>query len=82
MENSRKFHNILENYEMKKNFDRHPIKPKKIYFKKGKNIISENPGAFLDFYTFEQHVKTGSPLRLRGTTPRLAEYTVIGDLTL
>ncbi|SVB93950.1 uncharacterized protein METZ01_LOCUS246804 [marine metagenome] len=24
----------------------------------------------------------GSPLRLRGTTPRLAEYTVIGDLTL
>jgi len=31
---------------MKKNFNRHPVKLKKVYFKKGKNIISENINFF------------------------------------
>ena len=35
---------------MKKHFNRHPIKLKKIYFRKGKNIISENTGVFLKKY--------------------------------
>ena len=35
---------------MKKHFNRHPIKLKKIYFRKGKNIISENFGVFLKKY--------------------------------
>ena len=38
----------LENNNMKNHFDRHPIRKisKKIYFKKGKKIISGNPKAF------------------------------------
>ena len=35
---------------MKKNFNRHPIKLEKIYFRKGKNIISENIDVFLKKY--------------------------------
>ena len=31
---------------MKKNFNRHPVKLKNVYFKKGKNIISENINFF------------------------------------
>ena len=42
---------------MKKNFDRHPIKPKKIYFKKGKNVISENPRAFLKKYNANWYIQ-------------------------
>ena len=35
---------------MKKYFNRYPIKLEKIYFRKGKNIISENIGVFLKKY--------------------------------
>ena len=35
---------------MKKRLNRYPIKLKKIYFRKGKNIISENMGVFLKKY--------------------------------
>jgi len=35
---------------MKKSFNRYPLKLKKIYFRKGKNIISENTGVFLKKY--------------------------------
>ena len=35
---------------MKKHFNRHPIKLEKIYFRKGKNIISENFSLFLKKY--------------------------------
>ena len=35
---------------MKKYFNRYPIKLEKIYFRKGKNIISENMGVFLKKY--------------------------------
>ena len=35
---------------MKKRFNRLPIKLEKIYFRKGKNIISENMGVFLKKY--------------------------------
>ena len=31
---------------MKKNFDRHPIKIRKVYYRKGKNIISESVSSF------------------------------------
>ena len=35
---------------MKKNFNRYPIKLEKIYFRKGKNIISKNRAVFLKKY--------------------------------
>ena len=35
---------------MKKSFNRYPLKLKKIYFRKGKNIISENIDVFLKKY--------------------------------
>ena len=42
---------------MKKSFNRLPIKLKKIYFKKGKNIISKNPNVFLRKYNIHHVVK-------------------------
>ena len=40
----------MKNYKMRKNFNRHPIRIKKVYFKKGKNIVSENCRSFLKKY--------------------------------
>ena len=41
---------------MKKRLNRYPIKLKKIYFRKGKNIISENIGVFLKKYNVYQNI--------------------------
>ena len=35
---------------MKKNFNRHPVKMKKVYLRKGKNIISEDVNSFQKKY--------------------------------
>tara|TARA_B100000787_G_C16051846_1_gene231611 strand:- start:75 stop:596 length:522 start_codon:yes stop_codon:yes gene_type:complete len=42
---------------MKKNLNRYPIKEKKIYFRKGKNIISKNKGIFLKKYNAHEFIK-------------------------
>ena len=42
---------------MKKNFNRYPIKLEKIYFRKGKNIISKNKDVFLKKYNVHHCIK-------------------------
>ena len=42
---------------MKRNFNRYPIKLKKIYFKKGKNIIFENINIFCKKYNIHGEIK-------------------------
>jgi hypothetical protein len=42
---------------MKKYFNRYPMKLKKIYFRKGKNIISKNKGVFLKKYNVHHCIK-------------------------
>ena len=44
-------------FEMKKYFNRYPIKEEKIYFGKGKNIISKNKGVFLKKYNVHECIK-------------------------
>ena len=42
---------------MKKQFNRQPVKWKKIYFQKGKNIVSENTSVFLKKYNVHRIIK-------------------------
>ena len=42
---------------MKKYFNRYPIKLEKIYFRKGKNIISENIGVFFKKYNVDTGIQ-------------------------
>ena len=42
---------------MKKSFNRYPQKLEKIYFRKGKNIISKNKGVFLKKYNVHECIK-------------------------
>ena len=42
---------------MKKRFSRYPVKSGKLYFRKGKNIISKNKGVFLKKYNVHHCIK-------------------------
>ena len=42
---------------MKKNFNRHPVVMKKVYFRKGKNIISENVNSFRKKYNIHAGIQ-------------------------
>ena len=42
---------------MKKNFNRHPVKMKKVYFRKGKNIISEDVNSFQKKYNIDAGIQ-------------------------
>ena len=46
---------------MKKNFNRHPVDPKKIVFRKGKNIISENRNTFYKKYSIHGIIQMLKP---------------------
>tara|TARA_A100001011_G_C14064063_1_gene737411 strand:- start:250 stop:783 length:534 start_codon:yes stop_codon:yes gene_type:complete len=46
----------MSNYHIR-NFNRYPIKEKKIYFRKGKNIISKNKTIFLRKYNAHSFIK-------------------------
>ena len=45
------------NFDMKKNFNRYPIKEKKIFFRKKKNLFSKNKKKFLETYNAHNCIK-------------------------
>jgi hypothetical protein len=48
---------VFNTFKMKKYLNRYPVNSKKIYFKKGKNIISKNKGIFLKKYKAHHCIK-------------------------
>ena len=63
---------------MKKHFNRHPVKLKKFFFKKGKNIISENPSTFLKKYNIHWYIQIlPSDFKLiKKNTKRLTHFNI------